>query len=45
VKIIDILKGTAAGEKNIFGQYSSQKMKDWNDIIRIYEKDCMFLGR
>ncbi|XP_060578828.1 CDK5 regulatory subunit-associated protein 3-like isoform X2 [Ruditapes philippinarum] len=44
VKIIDILKGTAAGEKNIFGQYSSQKMKDWNDIIRIYEKDCMFLA-
>ncbi|XP_053408965.1 CDK5 regulatory subunit-associated protein 3-like isoform X2 [Mercenaria mercenaria] len=43
-KIVEILKGTSAGEKNIFGQYSSQKMKDWNDIIRIYEKDCMFLA-
>lgn len=45
LEIVKILKGTSEGEKkNIFGQYSSQKMKDWNDIIRIYEKDCMFLG-
>lgn len=44
LEIVNILKSTSAGEKNIFGQYSSQKMKDWNDIVKIYEKDGMFLA-
>lgn len=36
-----------AGEstaKNLFGQYSSKKMKDWADIKKAYEKDNIFLG-
>ncbi|KAL4228499.1 CDK5 regulatory subunit associated protein 3 [Mactra antiquata] len=44
LQIVELLKDTTAGEKNMFGQYSSQKMKDWNEIIKIYEKDCMFLA-
>lgn len=44
LEIVELLKSTTAGEKNIFGQYSSQKMKDWNQIIKIYEKDGMFLA-
>ncbi|XP_052803580.1 CDK5 regulatory subunit-associated protein 3-like [Mya arenaria] len=44
LELVELLKKTSAGEKNIFGQYSSQQMKAWNDIIRIYEKDGIFLA-
>lgn len=43
-RIVELLKNTECGEKNIFGQYSSQKMKDWADIIKLYEKDGVFLA-
>lgn len=43
-QIVEILKETEADSKNIFGYYSSQRMKDWQDIISKYEKDSIFLG-
>ncbi|XP_073902033.1 CDK5 regulatory subunit-associated protein 3 isoform X2 [Castor canadensis] len=43
LRIIDLLKGTEASTKNIFGRYSSQRMKDWQEIIALYEKDNTYL--
>ena len=43
-KIVDILKETESDSKNIFGYYSSQRMKDWIEIIKLYEKDNIYLG-
>nr|XP_055113304.1 CDK5 regulatory subunit-associated protein 3 isoform X5 [Symphalangus syndactylus] len=43
LRILDLLKGTEASTKNIFGRYSSQRMKDWQEIIALYEKDNTYL--
>ncbi|XP_062993814.1 CDK5 regulatory subunit-associated protein 3 [Elgaria multicarinata webbii] len=43
LRIVEILKGTEASTKNIFGRYSSQRMKDWQEIVSLYEKDNTFL--
>ncbi|XP_048730566.2 CDK5 regulatory subunit-associated protein 3-like [Ostrea edulis] len=44
-KIIELLKeDEESGKKNVFGQYSSQRMKDWSEIIKLYEKDGVYLG-
>lgn len=45
LRILDLLKGTEASTKNIFGRYSSQRMKDWQEIIALYEKDNTYLGK
>ena len=45
LEIVELLKTVGCGEKNIFGQYSSDVMKAWNGIIKIYERDGMLLGR
>ncbi|CAH1968111.1 unnamed protein product [Acanthoscelides obtectus] len=44
LKIVDILKETEADSKNIFGQYGSQRMKDWQDIVNLYQKDNLYLA-
>lgn len=44
VRIVEILKGTEASSKNFFGQYSSQRMKDWQLIQSMYEKDNVYLA-
>ncbi|XP_072523233.1 CDK5 regulatory subunit-associated protein 3 [Salminus brasiliensis] len=44
LRIVEILKGTEASSKNIFGRYSSQRMKDWQEIISLYEKDNAYLA-
>lgn len=45
LKIVEIMKDdTDSGKKNIFGQYSSKKMKDWMEIIKLYEKDGIYLA-
>ncbi|KAL4659888.1 CDK5 regulatory subunit-associated protein 3 [Arapaima gigas] len=44
LRIVEILKGTEASSKNIFGRYSSQRMKDWQEIIFLYEKDNAYLA-
>jgi hypothetical protein len=43
-KIVELLKETEAGTKNVFGYYSSQRMKDWQEICRLYEKDGVNLA-
>ncbi|XP_057214613.1 CDK5 regulatory subunit-associated protein 3 isoform X2 [Triplophysa rosa] len=44
LRIIEILKKTEASTKNIFGRYSSQRMKDWQEIVCNYEKDNVYLA-
>ncbi|XP_056153402.1 CDK5 regulatory subunit-associated protein 3 [Lampris incognitus] len=44
LRIVEILKGTEASSKNIFGRYSSQRMKDWQEIVSLYEADNAYLA-
>lgn len=44
LKIVDILKETEADSRNVFGRYGSQRMKDWQEIVRMYEKDNVYLS-
>ncbi|XP_065606088.1 CDK5 regulatory subunit-associated protein 3 [Cyrtonyx montezumae] len=44
LRIVDILRGTEASTKNLFGRYSSQRMKDWQEIVALYEKDNTYLA-
>ncbi|XP_028026242.1 CDK5 regulatory subunit-associated protein 3 [Bombyx mandarina] len=44
LKIIEILKETEADTKNLFGRYGSQRMKDWQDVVRNYEKENLYLA-
>lgn len=43
-QIIEILKTTEKDSKNIFGSYTSQRMKDWNQVLKSYEKDNLFIA-
>merc|ERR1712029_824080 len=43
-KIIDILKETEKDSKNFFGSYGSQRMKDWQQIVKMYEGDNIYLA-
>ncbi|XP_074597600.1 CDK5 regulatory subunit-associated protein 3 isoform X2 [Brevipalpus obovatus] len=43
-QIVEVLKETESDSKNIFGYYSSKRMKDWQEIIRLYEKDNVYLA-
>ena len=45
-RIIELLKDTECGEKNIFGQYSSQKMKvfyklGYKQICIVHSRPCL----
>jgi len=44
IKIVEILKETEADTKNLFGRYGSQRMKDWQEILRLYEKDNVYVA-
>lgn len=44
LQIIEILKTTEADTKSVFGRYGSQRMKDWQEIARLYERDNIYLG-
>lgn len=44
LEIINILKDTEKDTKNIFGMYGSQRMKDWQDVVNLYQKDNIYLG-
>ncbi|XP_076455666.1 CDK5 regulatory subunit-associated protein 3-like [Babylonia areolata] len=43
-EMLEQAKDTDSGKKNFFGQYSSQNMKDWAQIIKLYEKDGIYLA-
>lgn len=45
LRIIDLLKETESSSKNIFGMYSSKRMKDWIEISRLYGKEDIYLGK
>lgn len=38
------MKTTEADTKSVFGRYGSQRMKDWQDIVRAYERDSIYLA-
>ncbi|XP_008312664.1 CDK5 regulatory subunit-associated protein 3 [Cynoglossus semilaevis] len=44
LRIVELLRGTEASSKNIFGRYSSQRMKDWQEIVSLYETDNVYLA-
>ncbi|XP_078501698.1 CDK5 regulatory subunit-associated protein 3 [Lissotriton helveticus] len=44
LRIVEILKGTEASSKNMFGRYSSQRMKDWQEIVSLYERENTYLA-
>ncbi|XP_059054573.1 CDK5RAP3-like protein [Achroia grisella] len=43
-KIIEILKETEADTKNLFGRYGSQRMKDWQDVLKSYDRENLYLA-
>ncbi|GMR59348.1 hypothetical protein PMAYCL1PPCAC_29543, partial [Pristionchus mayeri] len=44
IQIIEILKETEKDSKNFLGFYSSQRMKDWQEIEWMYKKDSVGLA-
>eukprot|EP00057_Strongylocentrotus_purpuratus_P011454 XP_011665928.1 PREDICTED: CDK5 regulatory subunit-associated protein 3 isoform X1 [Strongylocentrotus purpuratus] len=44
LRIVALLKVSEESSKNMFGYYSSQRMKDWQEIVRLYEKDNIYLA-
>ena len=38
------MKETEADSRGLFGRYGSQRMKDWQEIIGLYERDNVFLA-
>ncbi|KAJ6623918.1 CDK5RAP3-like protein [Pseudolycoriella hygida] len=44
LQIVEILKTTEADTKSLFGRYGSQRMNDWQSIVRAYEKDSVYLA-
>lgn len=43
-RVVEILQTTEASTKGFFGYYSSQRMKDWQDIVRCYERNCIYMA-
>lgn len=35
---------TEDNSKTLFGQYNSKRLKEWNDLLRSFEKDNLFLA-
>ncbi|XP_067632869.1 CDK5RAP3 protein homolog [Eurosta solidaginis] len=42
--IVEILKQTEKDTKGVFGTYGSKRMKDWQEIVRLYERDNLYLA-
>lgn len=38
------MKETEADTRSLFGRYGSQRMKDWQEVVRWYEKDNVYLA-
>ena len=43
-KIVEILKETEKDSKNFLGQYGSQRMTDWKEILGLYEKENIYIA-
>ena len=44
LQIVDILKETEKDTKNFFGSYGSQRMKDWQEVVSMYQRDNIYLA-
>lgn len=44
LKIVEFLKDTEKDSKNFFGSYGSQRMKDWQQIVKLYQGDNIYLA-
>ncbi|KAL9967230.1 hypothetical protein ACROYT_G025410 [Oculina patagonica] len=44
IRIVELLKVSESATKNIFGGYSSKRMKDWQEIVKLYEKNNVNLA-
>ena len=44
LKIVEFLKETEKDSKNFFGSYGSQRMKDWQQIVKLYQGDNIYLA-
>eukprot|EP01135_Chromosphaera_perkinsii_P001541 Nk52_evm11s207 gene=Nk52_evmTU11s207 len=44
LRIVELLKESEKETKNIFGWYSSQRMKDWQEIVKLYQAENIFLA-
>uniref|UniRef100_A0A0K8TRB8 Putative cdk5 activator-binding protein n=1 Tax=Tabanus bromius TaxID=304241 RepID=A0A0K8TRB8_TABBR len=44
LQIVEILKQTEKDTKSVFGTYGSQRMKDWQDIVKSYERENVYLA-
>jgi len=44
LRIVEVLKETESNTKNIFGGYSSRRMQDWQEVIKLYQKDNLYLA-
>lgn len=43
-RIVELLKISESATRNIFGRYSSKRMKDWLEILQLYEADNVGLA-
>ncbi len=43
-RIVELLRVSEADSRNVFGRYSSQRMKDWLEIVRRYQLNNVYLG-
>ena len=44
LRIIQILSDTHKESANFFGQYTCKRFQDWNQIVKDYEKNNLFLA-
>lgn len=44
LQILEILKKTEVDSKNIFGRYSSERFTNWQEIIKEYEKNSVYIA-
>ena len=40
----NLLEFTTARDNANYGRYGSKRMKDWLEIVQLYEKDHVYLG-
>lgn len=43
-RILEILKKTEADTKNLFGRYSSSRYTNWQDVIKAYERESVYIA-
>lgn len=44
LKVLELLKVAEGDQKSLFGQYTSQRVKEWADIVNLYEKKNCYLA-